>query len=144
MDLFFGDDVEKYKTYHYASAVKFLPYGCLVDHFQHEIYKNPDMSPAQRKSTWRKLEKKYLPYRDYRDLDILNRGGYWFRQGHIFKDPFYYIDYVLAQLCALNFYKKMQEDYKLAWEDYIKICKLGGKYSFLNLVKVANIDNPFN
>ena len=102
------------------------------------------MSPARRKSTWRELEKKYLPYRDYRDLDILNRGGYWFRQGHIFKDPFYYIDYVLAQLCALNFYKKMQEDYKLAWEDYIKICKLGGKYSFLNLVKVANIDNPFN
>lgn len=144
MDLFFGQDVEKYKTYHYGSAIKFLPYGCLVDHFQHEIYENPDMTPEQRKETWSRLEKNYLPYRDYGDLEILNRGGYWYRQGHIFKDPFYYIDYVLAQICALNFYEKMQEDFDIAWNDYLKICKLGGKYSFFNLVKSGNLPNPFN
>ena len=144
MDLFFGQDVEKYKTYHYGSAIKFLPYGCLVDHFQHEIYENPDMTPEQRKETWSRLEKNYLPYRDYGDLEILNRGGYWYRQGHIFKDPFYYIDYVLAQICALNFYEKMQEDFDIAWNDYLKICKLGGKYSFFNLVKAGNLPNPFN
>ncbi|WP_314049831.1 M3 family oligoendopeptidase [Peptostreptococcus stomatis] len=144
MDLFFGQDVEKYKTYHYGSAIKFLPYGCLVDHFQHEIYENPDMSPDQRKATWLRLENKYLPYRDYGDLDILNRGGYWFRQGHIYKDPFYYIDYVLAQICALNFYEKMQDDYDIAWNDYLKICRLGGRYSFFDLVKIANLPNPFN
>ena len=144
MDLFFGQDVEKYKTYHYGSAIKFLPYGCLVDHFQHEIYENPDMTPEQRKETWSRLEKNYLPYRDYGDLEILNRGGYWYRQGHIFKDPFYYIDYVLAQICALNFYEKMQVDFDIAWNDYLKICKLGGKYSFFNLVKAGNLPNPFN
>ena len=144
MDLFFGQDVEKYKTYHYGSAIKFLPYGCLVDHFQHEIYENPDMSPDQRKATWLRLENKYLPYRDYGDLGILNRGGYWFRQGHIYKDPFYYIDYVLAQICALNFYEKMQDDYDMAWNDYLKICRLGGRYSFFDLVKIANLPNPFN
>ena len=144
MDLFFGQDVEKYKTYHYGSAIKFLPYGCLVDHFQHEIYENPDMTPEQRKETWSRLEKNYLPYRDYGDLEILNRGGYWYRQGHIFKDPFYYIDYVLAQICALNFYEKMQEDFDIAWNDYLKICKLGGKYSFFDLVKAGNLPNPFN
>ena len=144
MDLFFGQDVEKYKTYHYGAAIKLLPYGCLVDHFQHEIYENPDMTPEQRKETWSRLEKNYLPYRDYGDLEILNRGGYWYRQGHIFKDPFYYIDYVLAQICALNFYEKMQEDFDIAWNDYLKICKLGGKYSFFNLVKAGNLPNPFN
>lgn len=144
MDFFFGQDVEKYKTYHYRAAIKFLPYGCLVDHFQHEIYENPDMTPEQRKETWSRLEKNYLPYRDYGDLEILNRGGYWYRQGHIFKDPFYYIDYVLAQICALNFYEKMQEDFDIAWNDYLKICKLGGKYSFFDLVKAGNLPNPFN
>lgn len=144
MDFFFGQDVEKYKTYHYGAAIKFLPYGCLVDHFQHEIYENPDMTPEQRKETWSRLEKNYLPYRDYGDLEILNRGGYWYRQGHIFKDPFYYIDYVLAQICALNFYEKMQEDFDIAWNDYLKICKLGGKYSFFDLVKAGNLPNPFN
>ena len=144
MDFFFGQDVEKYKTYHYGAEIQFLPYGCLVDPFQHEIYENPDMTPEQRKETWSRLEKNYLPYRDYGDLEILNRGGYWYRQGHIFKDPFYYIDYVLAQICALNFYEKMQEDFDIAWNDYLKICKLGGKYSFFDLVKAGNLPNPFN
>lgn len=144
MDLFFGEDADKYKTYHYTSAIKFLPYGCLVDHFQHEVYERPNMSPCERKKLWRRLEKKYLPHRDYKDLDLLNRGGFWFRQGHIYKDPFYYIDYVLAQICALNFYEKMVKDYGQAWNDYLKICKLGGKYSFFNLVEEANLENPFN
>lgn len=144
MDMFFGQDTDKYKKYHHDSAIKFLPYGCLVDHFQHLVYENPDMTPNERKSLWRKLEKVYLPKRDYEDLDLLERGGYWFRQGHIYKDPFYYIDYVLAQLCALEFYKLMQEDYKKAWEKYLSICSIGGKYSFIDMVKIAGIENPFS
>ncbi|WAW14023.1 M3 family oligoendopeptidase [Peptostreptococcus equinus] len=143
MKLFFGEDEEKYKTYHYESAIKFLPYGCLVDHFQHEIYKNPNMSPVQRKNKWRELEKIYMPNRDYQDLDLLDRGGYWFRQGHIYKDPFYYIDYVLAQLCALELYELMQVDYKKAWSIYIKMCKVGGEYSFIELVENSGLKNPF-
>lgn len=144
MEMFFGDDTEKYKKYHHDSAIKFLPYGCLVDHFQHLVYENPNMSVDERKSAWRELERDYLPGRDYEDLDLLNRGGYWFRQGHIYKDPFYYIDYVLAQLCALDFYELMNKDYKKAWEKYLSICSIGGKYSFIDMVNIAGISNPFN
>lgn len=143
MELFFGDDAEKYKKYHYDSALKFLPYGILVDHFQHEIYRNPKMSPKERKEVWRKLEKRYLPYRDYSDLEFLERGGYWFRQGHIFKNPFYYIDYVLAQECALQFKNLMEINREDAWNRYIKISSLGGKYSFIELVEKAGLKNPF-
>lgn len=143
MELFFGDDAEKYKKYHYDSALKFLPYGILVDHFQHEIYRNPKMSPKERKEVWRKLEKRYLPYRDYSDLEFLERGGYWFRQGHIFKNPFYYIDYVLAQECALQFKNLMEINRQDAWNRYIKISSLGGKYSFIELVEKAGLKNPF-
>ncbi|WP_101772806.1 M3 family oligoendopeptidase [Peptostreptococcus faecalis] len=143
MDLFFGDMSEKYKKYHHDSAVKFLPYGTLVDHFQHIIYEHPNLSPNERKEIWRDLERKYLPHRDYKDLDLLECGGYWYRQGHIFKDPFYYIDYVLAQLCALEFYEDMKHDYKGAWKRYMEICKVGGEYSFLEIVKLAKLENPF-
>ncbi|SFE63316.1 M3 family oligoendopeptidase [Peptostreptococcus sp. D1] len=144
MNLFFGEDEEKYKKYHYDSALKFIPYGTLVDHFQHIIYENPSLSPSERKSIWRELEKKYLPHRDYSDLAFLKNGGYWYRQGHIFKDPFYYIDYVLAQLCALQFYELSKLDYDNAWKKYINICKVGGKYSFLDIVKIAGLENPLN
>ena len=143
MNLFFGDDAEKYKKYHYDSAIKFLPYGVLVDHFQHEIYRKPEMTPDERKSLWRELEKKYIPHRDYSDLEFLERGGYWFRQGHIFKNPFYYIDYVLAQECALQFKELMEKDREDAWKRYLKISRLGGKYSFVELVEKAGLENPF-
>ena len=52
---------------------------------------------------------------------------------------------VFVLICTvLNFYEKMQEDFDIAWNDYLKICKLGGKYSFFNLVKAGNLPNPFN
>lgn len=143
MELFFGEDAEKYIKYHYDSAIKFLPYGLLVDHFQHEIYKKAEMSPDERKCVWRKLEKKYLPHRNYLDLEFLDRGGYWFRQGHIFKNPFYYIDYVLAQECALQFKNLMEIDREDAWKRYVDISKLGGKYSFIELLEKAGLKNPF-
>lgn len=142
MESFFGDDAEKYKKYHKDSAIKFIPYGTLVDHFQHEVYRNPKLTKDERKNLWRSLEKIYLPHRDYVDLDILERGGFWFRQGHIFKDPFYYIDYVLAQLCALQFKEKMDENFDEAWKDYLKICDIGGRYSFSEIVDIASLKNP--
>jgi len=143
MELFFEDEAEKYKFSHLSGAVNFIPYGVTVDEFQHYIYSNPDATPEERKAKWREIEKKYLPFRDYDDLDLYNRGGYWFRQGHIFGNPFYYIDYTLAQVCAFQFWIKMQENREKGWEDYLRLCKAGGSKSFLELVEVANLKNPF-
>jgi len=140
---FFKEDVEKYFYSHLSSTFSFLPYGVLVDHFQHEVYNNPNMTASERKDCWRKLEKMYLPTLDYEDNDFLDRGNFWFQQGHIFSSPFYYIDYTLAQVCALQFWNRMitnDEDY---WTDYINLCKLGGTKSFVNLVKAANLKVPF-
>lgn len=143
MELFFKEDTLKYKFYHMSSAIKFIPYGVIVDEFQHRIYENPDMSPDERKQVFRDLEKKYLPHRDYRDIDILEKGCYWFKQGHIFKNPFYYIDYVLAQVCAFQFLQKSNENFEQAWQDYINICKVGGTKSFLEIVNIGNLNSPF-
>ena len=144
MDTFFKEDSDKYKFAHLTSAIKFLPYGVVVDEFQHIVYDNPDMTKDERKKVWRDLEKKYLPHRDYEDNEILERGCWFFKQGHIFKDPFYYIDYVLAQICAFQFLKKMEEDRVSGWEDYLRICKVGGTQSFLQIVKTGNLISPFD
>lgn len=144
MDLFFKDQTEKYKFDHLSAAIRFLPYGVLVDHYQHEVYEKPDMTPAERKAVWRKLEKQYLPERDFSENDFLDKGTYWFRQGHIFEMPFYYIDYTLAQICALQFWKRaiVDKDQK-AWDDYLAICKAGGTQSFLETVETAGLRSPF-
>lgn len=143
MDLFFKDEVDKYKFSHLAGAISFIPYGVTVDEFQHYVYENPEATPEMRKTKWREIEKKYLSFRDYEDNDFLNRGGFWFKQGHIFQTPFYYIDYTLAQVCAFQFWIKDREDHEKAWEDYLRLCKAGGSLPFLELVKLGNLENPF-
>lgn len=144
MNIFFKEDTNKYKFAHLCSAIKFLPYGVVVDEFQHIVYDNPNMSKDERKAVWRNLEKKYLPHRDYEENKILEKGCWFFKQGHIFKDPFYYVDYVLAQICAFQFLKKMEKSRKEGWEDYLKICKVGGTRSFLQIVKTGNLISPFD
>lgn len=143
IDSFFLDDTKKYKFNHLAGSVSFLPYGVLVDEYQHEVYSHPNMTPEERKATWRRLEKKYRPSLDYGDDEFMNKGTYWYRQGHIFGSPFYYIDYTLAQVCAFQFWIASQENHKKAFENYLALCKLGGSKSFLGLVEAAKLENPF-
>lgn len=141
---FFKEDTDKYHFLHLGGAVKFVPYGVLVDHFQHEVYSHPEMTPDQRKATWRRLEKEYLPHKDYEGCDILEKGCWWFQQGHIFGSPFYYIDYTLAQICALQFWKRSQVDHDpQAWPDYLAMCRCGGTLPFRQLLKVGHLREPF-
>ena len=142
-EYFFKEEAEKYHYFHIVSALVFLPYGCLVDHFQHEVYNHPEMSPEQRKQTWRRLEKIYKPDVEYDGFDLLEKGGFYFRQGHIFQSPFYYIDYTLAQVCALQFFVRMLKKDEEAWKDYVHICGLGGTRSFVEIVKAAHLKVPF-
>ncbi|WP_066252399.1 M3 family oligoendopeptidase [Neobacillus drentensis] len=144
MDLFFKEDTDKYKFSHLSDALLFLPYGVSVDEFQHWVYENPEATPKERKLQWREIEKKYLPHKDYDGNEYLENGGFWQRQGHIYNSPFYYIDYTLAQICAFQFWKRSRENQEEAWEDYVKLCKLGGSMSFTKLVEEANLISPFD
>ncbi|MET3849611.1 M3 family oligoendopeptidase [Paenibacillus sp. OAE614] len=143
MDNFFKEDTEKYHFDHLSSALLFIPYGVSVDEFQHFVYENPEATPEERKRAWREIEKKYLPHRQYPDNEYLERGGFWHKQGHIFQAPFYYIDYTLAQICAFQFWKKMNEDREAAWADYLRLCQAGGSRSFTGLVELAGLQSPF-
>ena len=143
MNLFFENDTDKYKFIHLSEALLFIPYGVTVDEFQHWVYENPEVTPQERREKWLEIEKKYLPTRDYGEVEELKNGIFWFRQGHIFSSPFYYIDYTLAQVCAFQFWIKSREDREKAWQDYLNLCKLGGSKSFFVLMKSANLKNPF-
>jgi len=144
MELFFQEDTDKFFYSHLSQRLLFIPYGVAVDEFQHKIYENPDATPEERKKMWRETEMKYLPYKDYKGNEFLLRGGFWFHQGHIFKRPFYYIDYCLAQICALQFWRKCNHDRNIAWEDYLRLCKAGGSKPFLELLKIAKVESPFD
>lgn len=144
MDLFFENDAEKYKFIHLSEALLFIPYGVTVDEFQHWVYENPNATPDDRRAKWLEIEKKYLPTRDYGEVDDLKEGIFWFRQGHIFNSPFYYIDYTLSQVCAFQFWIKSQENREKAWDEYLALCKLGGSKPFFELMKAANLKNPFD
>lgn len=143
MKLFFEEDSDKYYYLHLGDAVKFIPYGILVDHFQHLIYENVDMSCEERKQAWRTLEKQYLPHKNYEACPFLEKGTWWFKQSHIFASPFYYIDYTLAQVCALQFWLRLYEKDSTAFKDYYEICKVGGTMTFTQIVKLANLKVPF-
>lgn len=143
MEHFFKEETDKYLFAHLSDALLFLPYGVSVDEFQHWVYENPEATPEERRHNWREIEKKYLPHKDYDGFSYLENGGFWQRQAHIYNSPFYYIDYTLAQICAFQFWKRSREDWKAAWEDYVKLCILGGSKSFTELVAEAQLVSPF-
>lgn len=143
MDLFFGDRKDDYLKMHLEDSSAFVPYGCMVDEFQHIVYENPDMTPAERKAAWAGLEKVYRPHMDYEDDPFFGKGGFWQKQPHIFGSPFYYIDYCLASVCAMQFKAMMDEDFGKAWENYYKLCKLSARDFFTNVIVEAGLKSPF-
>ena len=143
MGKFFGDRKDDYYKMHLADSAIFVPYGTMVDEFQHHVYENPDMTPAERNALWLKLESEYRPYLDYEDIPFFSTGGWWQRQLHIYQMPFYYIDYVIASICAMQFKTMMDEDYKKAWDNYLKLCKLSARDFFTNMIKEVGLNSPF-
>ncbi|MBE5935015.1 MAG: M3 family oligoendopeptidase [Lachnospiraceae bacterium] len=143
MELFFGDRADDYRTMHLMDAIIFIPYGCMVDEFQHIIYENPNLTPKERKEVWLKLESEYRPHMDYSGSKFLEEGGFWQKQTHIYGSPLYYIDYCIAQLNALQFKIKMTKDFDKAWEDYMKVCKLNAKKFFTEIIDECDLLSPF-
>lgn len=143
MESFFGDQAEKYIEMHLEDSAAFIPYGCMVDEFQHIVYENPDMTPEERHAAWLELERVYRPHMDYGEDSFFSKGGFWQKQSHIYDVPLYYIDYCLAQTCALQYKVKMDEDFKGAWESYLKLCKLSAGDFYTNMIKEVGLDSPF-
>lgn len=143
MDKFFGDMAPRYKKRHLLEALSFIPYGVIVDEFQHLMYENPDMTPAQRKQTYLELEAKYRPYMELEGIPYIEEGTRWQYQMHIYESPFYYIDYCLAQTVAIGFLVASCEDYDAALARYLGFVQCGGTKAFEELIEDAGLASPF-
>ena len=141
---FFGEDARKFRYSHLAGALTFIPYGTMVDHFQHIVYEKPDMTPAERHETWKELAAIYQPWmRLDGEIPFYGAGEYWQRQMHIYQSPFYYIDYCLAQTVSLQIWALMQKDRANAWDHYMAYTRQGGSRVFTELLQNANLTSPF-
>lgn len=140
IDEILGKDTIKYKYYHMYQAILFLPYAAAIDEFQEYIYNNPDASIEQRDFMWKKIECDYHPWRSSIDD---KKSVTWHQQGHIYFSPFYYIDYALAQMSAIELWDISQTDMNKAWCKYIKICSIGGSKSYKECLRYVELGDPF-
>ena len=144
-DGFFGEDTRKFKYSHLAGALTFIPYGTMVDHFQHIVFEKPNMTPKERHGVWKELLGIYMPWMKLDgEIPFYSEGEGWQRQHHIYSLPFYYIDYCIAQTVALEFWAMIQEDQKNAWEHYMAYTRQGGSRVFTELLEHAGMVSPFD
>lgn len=140
---FFEEETPRYEYYHAADALCFIPYGCMVDEFQHMMYENENLTPEERNKVWLELEAKYRPHLDLSDLPFYSRGGGWQRQLHIYLYPLYYIDYCMAQTVAFCFFAEAIRDRKAAFKKYLAFVDGAGTKTFQELVKTAGLTPPY-
>lgn len=143
-ELFFKEEADKHRFYHLVDSLMKIPKMCLGDEFQEEVYANPDLTPEERRMLWLKIEEKYMPYRDNDGIAHLEAGGVWQEIPHIYEVPFYYLDYALAQVCAIQLWDRANENFDHAWETYVKLCKIGGSMSFVELLEEGQLQSPFD
>lgn len=142
--LFFGKETaQEYTEMHLEDAVIFVPYGCMVDEFQHIVYDNPELTPKERKQAWKDLEGVYKPHLFYDGLEFFENGCFWQKQHHIYSFPLYYIDYVIAQLCAFEYKIWMDKNREAAWQSYLKLCKMSASKFHTELLEEAGLETPF-
>ncbi len=140
--LFFGQDAKKYAISHAEDALFLIAYSCQVDEFQEQIYKNPDMTASMRDELWLKLDSIYRPHIDYDDLPFYGSGAGWQRQVHIYKSPFYYIEYGLAEVIALQIFSIFTKDKDKAFKCYFKMLEYGSEKTFVDLIDTLNLNSP--
>ena len=145
MEEFFGKDgADRFRRQELQAKIAFLPYGVAVDHFQHLVYAEPNATARRRREMWQEMEQTYLPWRNYGGMPHASQGGMWQAQAHIYGTPFYYIDYVLAETCAMQFWVRAEKDRAAAMKDYVALCSRGGEAPFQSLVRGAGLVSPFD
>jgi oligoendopeptidase F len=138
-------DAARARIAHLESSITFFPHMAMTDALQEWIYENPDQSVdlAACDEVWANLADRYLPYLDWTGLEI-EKGIRWHRQLHVFQLPFYYIEYGLAQLGAIQIFANARRDQASAVEAYRRALTLGGTVSLPQLFATAGARFAFD
>ncbi|MGE5708051.1 MAG: M3 family oligoendopeptidase, partial [Bacteroidota bacterium] len=105
-------------------------------------YEHPDHTAAQRDEAWDRICDSYNVGLDFTGVEHL-KSARWLRQGHIFRVPFYYIDYAIAETGALQLFELDQTDHGRAMDSYLKLCRIGGSQSLLQIFQTGQLASPF-
>ena len=139
------EDAARAKIEHLEIILGFFPYMAVVDAFQHWVYENLNEARDTTKcdEVWAKIHQQYLPHLDWTGIEDTLKFG-WRLQGHIFFSPFYYVEYGLAQLGAIQIWENAQIDQEKAVRAYRKALALGNTASLPDLFKAAGAKFAFD
>jgi M3 family oligoendopeptidase len=141
---FFPEDLAiKYCRNRWRDAVEMICYIVIVDEFQHWVYENPNASPDERDIAWDKIWDTYKPGIDWTGCEEY-KAARWYAQGHIFGMPFYYIDYAIAEMGAMQLGRSDVKNHEEVVKAYIELCRIGGTKSVLNIFKAVDMRSPFD
>ncbi len=127
------------------SSLLFWPYMAAVDAFQQWVYENPEAAsdPSNCDAQWAALWERFMPFEDWSGLDEEMMTG-WQRKGHIHQDPFYYVEYGLAQLGAVQVWRNAIQDQAGAVSAYRQALSLGGTVTLPELYSAAGAKFAFD
>ncbi|MDY6787374.1 MAG: M3 family oligoendopeptidase [candidate division WOR-3 bacterium] len=138
------DELKQAKREQLEGIIKIFPWIALVDKFQHWVYENKDHTPQQRAEAFKDMMLQFgESFFDWSDYDEYMKNV-WQKQIHIIEMPFYYIEYGIAQLGALQIWKNSKEDKKKAIEQYLNALKLGSSRSIPEIYETAGIKFDFS
>lgn len=140
---FFGDATAKYELQHCEDSLDFIPYGCMIDEFQHRMYENENLTPDERNAVWEELEHKYRPWLDMDGLPFYGRYSHWQWKLHVYLHPLYYIDYCMAQTVAFQIWTLSMKDREAAWKKYLAFVDAAGTKTFADLCRSADLRVPY-
>ncbi|MCL4211007.1 MAG: M3 family oligoendopeptidase [Phycisphaeraceae bacterium] len=141
---FYGSegDAHRARRRHLEQLATLLPWIATIDAFQHWIYTHPGHSREDRTKQWLLLQERFGPADDWSGLEQYRAVG-WQRQGHLFGAPFYYIEYGIAQLGALQLWSQYRRDPRTAIEHYTQALALGGSRPLPDLFNAAGLAFDF-
>ncbi|MEZ6183880.1 MAG: M3 family oligoendopeptidase [Planctomycetota bacterium] len=145
LDEFFTPEQQARFTHsRWKRGVELLCYVSVVDAFQHWVYEHPQATPDERDQTWVRLQDTFLPGIDWSGEAERYRASRWYAQLHIFRYPFYYIDYAIAETGAMQLGMLDTQDHEGCLATYLELCRLGGTGSVLQLFQGAGLRSPFD
>ncbi len=130
---------------HLESVLSFWPYMAVVDAFQHWVYTHPNEAhhPQNCDEQWAALWDRFMPSQDWTGLESEKATG-WHRKLHIHLYPFYYVEYGLAQLGAVQIWRNARQDPAAALDSYRKALSLGGSAPLPELYRTAGARLAFD
>ena len=142
-ELYSKTDADRARRTHLEGIVSLLPWIATIDAFQHWVHTNPGHSKEERTEIWRNLRSRFGANVEWGGIEELRDIG-WHRQLHLFTYPFYYIEYGIAQLGALQIWLQSLESVELALKNYADSMKLGGSKPLPELFNTAKLDFSFD